>query len=141
MLIDWGADGTLPCEIWAFIDLEELPHDASIDYGGINVQTGVYAVVESSNYVEDETEIGMSDIFIPIAKEVESINSEGYVTKRRFYLADVEAFLEPVNVVPDIGSMPRCKYFQVKSRGKWADEFVEWIEMPHHHDEIDDEEA
>ena len=52
-------------------------------------------------------------------------------------MADVEAFVEPIVVIPDVGSVPRCKYFQVKSRSEWAKDFIEWIEMPHYHDVID----
>ena len=140
-IIDWGLDGKLPGEIWCFVDLSKLAEGVSVEFGGIRIQKGVYAVIESSNYITDEDEIGLSDIFIPIIKEVETLDGDGFVTKRRFYLADVEAIVDTVVVIPDIGSNPKCKYFQVKSRAKWSEEFVKWVEMPHRLDEMDEEEG
>jgi len=137
VLVDWGPDGQCPAEIWGFVDLEDLPPGIHIEYGGIWLKSGVYAIVENASYVEDADEIGLSDIFIPLIKEAAAIDHDGFAEKRKFYLADVEAFVEPIVVIPDIGSVPRCKYFQVKSRSEWAKDFIEWIEMPHYHDEID----
>ena len=137
VLVDWGPDGQYPAEIWGFVDLEELPPGVRVEYGGIWLKSGVYAIVESASYVEDADEIGLSDIFIPLIKEAAEIDHDGFVEKRKFYLADVEAFVEPIVVIPDVGSVPRCKYFQVKSRSEWAKDFIEWIKMPHYHDVID----
>ena len=143
VLVDWGVHGKCPAEIWGFVDLEDFPDDWSLDYGGITVQNGVYAIIESADYVQDEDEVGLSDIFIPVIKEVNQIvqhgDQQGVVKKRKFYLADVEAFVEPIVVVPDVGSVPRCKYFHVKSRATWSNEFIKWIKMLHYHDEIDQE--
>ena len=55
---------------------------------------------------------------------------------RVFYLADVEAFVEPCCVVPDLGG-PGNRYFVLKPRNKWAKEFVRWIEDPHKLDQMD----
>ena len=53
-------------------------------------------------------------------------NRQGNVTKLTFYLADVEAFVEPIAVVPDIGGPPNA-YFVCKNRAKWREDFVEWL--------------
>jgi hypothetical protein len=141
VLIDWGAHGTLPCEIWCFIDLREALDDGvSLEISGCIIQRGVYALVESSRYVEDPVQVAMSDLFIPIEKEVEGFDLDGGV-ERRFYLADVEAIVDPVAVVPNVGSMNRCSYFQVKSRTGWSANFVEWALAPHAHDVIADDDV
>ena len=79
---------------------------------------------------------GWSDIFIPYQKEVEATEKSGKVSKRRFYLADVNAIASPVCVVPDIGT--KLGYFVVKPRSKWKDEFLEWLAAPHEHDDMTD---
>jgi hypothetical protein len=53
----------------------------------------------------------MSDIFVPVTKEVGNI--AGGSVKLKFYLADVEAFSAPMVVIPDIGGDPNA-YFYVK---------------------------
>ena len=54
-------------------------------------------------------------------------------------MADVEAFLQPITVIPDIGSENKLRYFQVKARNEWAGTFIKWVEQPHHLDEMDEE--
>ena len=47
----------------------------------------------------------------------------------RYYLAEVEAFVDPAVVVPDIGG-PNNAYFWIKSREKWAKLFEQWLIAP-----------
>jgi hypothetical protein len=54
----------------------------------------------------------------------------GVVTELKFYLADVEAFVEPV-VIPDIGGAAN-EYFVVKNRDAWKQDFEEWLETSNH---------
>ena len=140
MIVDWGADGRLPCEIWCFIDLRDvIPEGVQIDdIGGCVVQKGVHAVVESCSYITDEEEVAMLDMFVPIEKEIAELDEEGNLT-RRLCLADVEAFVEPVAVVPDVGSPNKCKCFHVHQRKTWAANFEAWVRQPHKLDVIDDE--
>jgi hypothetical protein len=72
---------------------------------------------------------------MPVLKEA-SFDMEGNVVKRRFYLADVEAILDPCAVVPNIGG-PKNRYFVVKPRNQWAEDFITWISDPHNIDEMD----
>ena len=46
--IDWGTtEGELPCHIWCFVSLENMPTGRdSLEFGGIRLRDGVYAVVE-----------------------------------------------------------------------------------------------
>jgi len=112
VIVDWGQHyGKIPCEIWCFVDLRMLPTNVRVKISGVNVRTGVYAVVESSEYEDEDNGIA-SDIFRPIIKEAE-VNDNGNVTSRQFYLADVETFVDPVVVVPDIGADERWHYFTV----------------------------
>jgi hypothetical protein len=73
-----------------------------------------------------------SNLFQPIRKEVAEWTN-GYVTKGKYYLADVEAFVEPLVVVADIGGK-RNDFFVLKSRQKWRQNFIDWLES-----EIEDE--
>ena len=139
MVLDWGAHGKLPCEIWCFVDLSEvIPDGTTVPFRGLCLENAIYALVESADYVQDEAEIAKSDFFMPIKKEVHSKDEDGNPTARSLYLADVEAFLEPVVVVPNVGSEDKCMYFQVKRRKTWANEFIKWVELPHNLDEIED---
>ena len=49
------------------------------------------------------------------------------VTKLMFFLADVEAIVKPLAVIPDIGGLPNA-YFWVKDRESWRQDFTEFLE-------------
>jgi hypothetical protein len=118
------------------VALKNLPKGRnSINHGGIRVNDGVYAVVESSELDLTPGEIEMSDLLIPYMKTVE-IGDDGLVGRRTFYLADTEAFVGPCCSVPDIGG-PTNRYFVVKSRDLWAEEFLRWVDDNHNLDEMD----
>jgi hypothetical protein len=140
VMIDWGDDGVLPNKIWGFVDLTGLPQNSGVDFGGLHdMQPGLYAIVESAEYSDQQNGAHASDIFIPIKKEVQRLQN-GFVTGMVFYLADVEAITEPAVVIPDIGG-PANSYFAVRSRSTWGEIFVNWLEAPHDDDEMssDDE--
>ena len=129
VLIDWGDDGMLPCKIWGFIDLRLLPENNNVKYANYDgIPPALYAVVESSRLNTDESEVNMSEIFIKIEKEVSQMRN-GNVTKLKFYLADVEAFVEPLTVIPDIGGVPNG-YFVCKNREQWRQSFIDWLREP-----------
>ena len=95
----------LPNKIYGFLDLTkaDLPPNHGIKHAGSDIEAAVYAVVENALYVNGgET---TSEIFVPVAKEVGGLTNNR-VSHLRFYLADAEAFVEPVSVVPDIGGPP-----------------------------------
>ncbi len=133
VMVDWGTNGKLPCKIYGFVDLSELPPNSRVAYGGIRrITPGVYAIVESAAYLNDEKEEKMSELLTPIIKDVGEITN-GQVSKQTFYLATVEAFMEPLVVIPDIGGEPNA-YFILKSRPKWRELFITWLEASHAHD-------
>ena len=146
VFLNWGPGyGCLPGQIWCFVVLDLPANAPRLEYGGIRLEAGTYAVVESSTYSTDEDEIKLCDMFIPLFKDVEGINADDQVTKRTFYLADVEAFEGPCCVVADIGGAPNA-YFQVKPRSQWVDDFIVWLEQTHKLDqaglgELDDDET
>lgn len=144
VMIDWGEDyGVLPNKIWGFVNLLGLPQNNDLKCGGLSdgIPPAVYAIVESSEYVKDDAEKNLSELFVPITKEVGRINQRKRVTKLKFYLADVEGFVEGVGVIPDIGGAPNA-YFICRQRPKWGEEFVRWLESEHEdfEDFSDDEE-
>ena len=105
---------------------------------GLPSKRACYAVVESTAYEEDAP---TSDIFVPCVKEAKELHPNGEIAKRQFYLADVEAFLDPVAVIPDIGHANKLRYLQVKPRTAWAEGFVQWLQEPHNLDEMEGEYA
>ena len=143
--VDWDDWGKLPNKIWGFVDLGEVPENCGINYGGLDLKPGVYAIVESAAYLNGPSDgQTTSDIFVPIRKEVGKIVN-GAVTDLKFYLADVEAFVAPLTVIPDIGGRP-SDYFVVKNREEWREDFEAWLETPNEDslftmsdDESDDE--
>lgn len=134
VMIQW-QDGDFPAQIWGFLDLTEIPEGVSvkIDATTGEITRGVYAIVENAGYIEEENP--MSDIFSPLLLESTSLTDDGLVDRRKFYLADVESFKDPIVVIPDIGSTDH--YLLMKPRAAWADDFVAWLEMPHQHDKIE----
>ena len=108
-LIDWGDEGHLPNKIWGFVDLRGIPDKKTVIFKGMPLEKGIYAVVESAAFVEDKHEIGLSEIFVPIIKEVAGL-TDNAVSSMSFLLADVEAIVQAIAVVPDIGGAPNA-YF------------------------------
>jgi hypothetical protein len=132
---DWGVYGQLPQEIWCFVDLTCLPANFSTNVGGSIVQRGVFAVVESAHFdcQPDGSPNSKSEMFIPLIKEVGSVDADGDIAERRFYLADVEAIVSPLCVVPDIGKN-KLRYFQLKPRKEWPNLFTNWLMRPYKED-------
>ena len=105
-------------------------------FGGVkHNRDGVCAVVECSQIETCEQEIGRSSILLPIRKTVD-LDSAGNVSNRHYFLADTDAFVKPCSVVADIGGPPN-RYFVVKSRTMWANDFQRWLRDPHAIDEMD----
>ena len=65
----------------------------------------------------------------------ETLDQFGFNLK--FYFADVEAFVRPVAVIPDIGGPPNA-YFVLKERSKWKSDFAQWLREPHNLDQMID---
>jgi hypothetical protein len=134
--VDWGQDGTLPNKLWGFVDLSGLPPNSKVNYGGINsISPGIYAIVESATMIEDEH----SELVLSLETDVVH-NAHGDFHDLHFFLADVEAFVEPAIVVPDIGGKPNS-YLLVINKSHWRAKFEEWLDAPHDLDEMDPIEA
>ena len=136
--VNWGHDGESPCEIWCFIDLTMLPTNEALPVVmGTPIKRGVYALVESAGLIPQELDNNRNtDLFTRITKEYDAPDNEGDLPKRKLYLADVKAFLEPICVVPDIDRDQQCNYFLVAPRDSWAGQFTDWLEAPHRHDDM-----
>ena len=140
--VDWGSEwGLMACHIWAFVVLENMPTGRNrLQYGGIKLSDGTFAVVECSR-VEELDQFGYdecgvkSELMAAIRKEV-TLEDDGTQLERTFYLADTDAFTEPCCVIPDIGG-PANRYFVVKPRNSWAEQFVKWVDEPHKDDKMD----
>ena len=127
-MFDWGDEGELPTKIWGFVDLRGLPEDSRINFLELPLEQSVYAVVEKAFFDDDEDEIELSEIFVPMTKEVGQIRDNA-VTQLKFYLADVDAIVKAIIVVPDIGGQPNA-YFMVKDRETWRTDFMAFLERP-----------
>jgi hypothetical protein len=137
-MVKWN-EGQYPAQIWCFVDLTGFPTGKTVQVGDIVVEKGIYAVVESATVDVDSEAI--SDIWIPITTVVKRMSAGGEVMEKKFYLADVEAFVSPLCVMPNIGAKPNCRYLMMKPREKWADDFIQWLRMDHKVDrmEMDEE--
>jgi hypothetical protein len=153
VLVNWGDDTYLPAQIWCFVVIEGRPDSGTEDsdlsnesqnvhlyHGGIPLKKGTYAVVEKSVFVTDKESLRKSDIFVPICKKVAARPNAHGGWRRVFYLVDVEAFMKPCVVVPDIGGRTGNEFFVVKQRADWAEEYKEWLNDPHEDDVIGPEE-
>jgi hypothetical protein len=138
VMIKW-EDGSLPAQIWGYIDLKFMATGTSVVLrNGKTVENGVYAVIESANYVSNE-DLGedpiTTDIFTEIVLETEQLSPGGEVLVRRFYLVDVETFEKPIVVIPNIGAIPKCKLLLMTPKAEWADCFIQFIMLPRADDE------
>ena len=141
--VNWGGEwGTLPSQIWCFVDLRglDLPGGRSaLKNEGIVIQDGVYAVVETAEkeQVDPNRPEPRSELLEPVLKTVKERHViEGtFHATRQFYLADTEAIVDPACVVPDLGG-PYNRYFVVKPRNQWAEEFRKWVLDPHKEDDF-----
>ena len=139
-LIDWGDEGVLPNKIWGFVDLRALPVEQRVIYNDMRLEPSVYAIVESAKFVEDTDELEKSEIFVPISKEVVT-TADNSVSGLRFYMADVEAIVQAIAVIPDIGGESNA-YFMVKERETWQTDFMDFLERPLNlAEELSDEES
>ena len=138
-LFDWGAYyGVLPGQIWCFVVLEGLPSGrSSIEFGGVQIENGVYAVTEMATYDDPNVmeENLQSDLFVPLKKDVKGVDLDGNITGRKFYLADVSSIVGPCAVVPDIGGASNG-FLQVKPRNMWVKEFIDWLRSSHQDDQM-----
>ena len=136
-LFDWGAEGILPCHIWCFVRLGDMPTGKDrLEYGGVQLQDGVFAVVECAEYDDPEANIDrITDLFTPLSLITMVADEEDELPKRMFYLADTEAIKGTCIVVPDVGGPPNA-YFEVKPRDGWAKVFLDWLKRPHKDDEM-----
>lgn len=132
-MLQW-QEGDFPAQIWCFLDLTQLPTGITVEVDeNSTADKGVYAVVESTVYVEEDSPL--SDIFTPLRLESEALTKDGDVAQRRFYLVDVEVFKDPLCVIPNVGT--KDEYLMMKPRAKWSDDFISWLEMPHKHDKME----
>jgi hypothetical protein len=141
VMIDWEGVGALPAKIWGFIDLSCMPKGTTVlltNADEAQVHQGVFAIIESAEYTEVPEEPGpeviTSDIFTEIVIDTTTIGADGKVQVRKYYLVDVEAFKDPIVVIPNIGSIPMCKYLLMTPRSKWSDQFIGWLKNPHEED-------
>lgn len=140
VMLRWDQ-GDYPAQIWGFLDLTHIPErdgQLELEVGdGTNplVQNGWYAIVESTEYIQEEQP--QSDIFTPLMLEVAELMANGEVLRRKFYLVHVDCFQQPIVVIPDIGSTPACQYLMMKPRKSWSNDFIAWLEMPHKWDKIE----
>ena len=127
VMVNWGGprgrELILPAQIWMFVDLSGIPE-------GLSYEPGTYAVIESAEEDKDETEQGLSEMFVPYTKETDGEDDDGDV-KRKFYLVDVESFVEPTTVIPDVGNENSAAYLRLRPKSEWIEQFVTWLRDEH----------
>jgi hypothetical protein len=132
-MVNWGKEeGVLPTKIWGFVDFSMAkPHNNVVNFGGIDIEPSIYAIVESAVLCNARREALNSEIFCPITTEVGRF-TDRWVSKLKFYFADVEAFHGLVVVVPDVDGDAN-RYLLVKNCGQWVEDFEKWLDRPYEH--------
>ena len=141
MLVDWGRAGLFPSQIWGFFKVKglqegqsmHLPHYLS-DSG--DVYNGTFAIIESAEYMDNNDS---DSLFRDIKLEANEKLPDGAVSKRKFYIVDVEAFKDPLVVIPNLGT--RDRYLQMIPRTKWSALCHQWILAPHEPIPVDNDNA
>ena len=154
-MIRWET-GDAPAKILGFNDLLLLPDGTKV---GVSVgqptkkmvQKGVYAIIESANYIEEDEEALPDpskidlDFFTEIVMQGHPPKEEGEgegeeegeeKEQKRYYLEDVDAFLRPIVVIPNIGGDPNS-YLEKALKTEWAEQFALWIDMDHKNDVLE----
>ncbi len=126
VMVDWGEEGVLPCQIWGFVDLRALSPEFHANYGYADLQPEIYAIVESASVLTGHTDGPNSELFVPLVKQVGGFTHDR-VSHFCFYLAEVESFVKPVVVVPNIGGETN-HYLMLKDREDWKLDFMDWLE-------------
>ena len=137
--VNYGKE-SLPCHIWCFVTIPPL-QGKRIEYGGIRLEEGLFAVVECGEVVKNWIkEHSVTTIIHPIEKLVGKdkegrvlLKADGTVKERIYYLADTDAFVGPCCVVPDIGG-PINRYWVIEPRNLWGGYFEDWL-----FEELDDD--
>ena len=133
VMIRWGGGhGDVPALIWGYITitkLDQLPRKKfpSHLWGGTSVSTnGTYAIIESTIWTE---QVEPDALFREVRLDCRW-NWVGNVRQlhRKFLLVDVEAFKDPVVVIPNQGTKDR--YFVMTPRMQWSEQFMSWLEAP-----------
>jgi hypothetical protein len=117
VMIDWGAKGILPGQIWIFVDFRDIA-------GWSDDDRGIFAMCESANPVKSREEVRKSELFEPFEKETKTRN--GRVT-RNFYIVDTESFHAPACVIPDLGNIDDTRLLRLKPKSDWAQDFSTWL--------------
>jgi hypothetical protein len=118
----------LPNKIWGFVDLRALPQAATVSCNEMQLEPTVYAVVENAYFVQDKANVSLSELFVPITKEIGGLTNNA-VSHMKFYLADVDAIVKAIAVIPDIGGQAN-DYFILKDRETWRTDFMHFLLTP-----------
>jgi len=114
----------------------DLPRNQQLNFGGVaNLSSSIYAIVESTELSPSLHRDINCDIFVRLHTEV-GAETGGCVCKLKFYLADVEAFVDPCIIIPNLGGETNS-YFWVQNRRKGGKSFANWLRAPHHMDHMD----
>ena len=131
-MVHWaGGHQDLPSKIWGYIILTKLHHPRRMKlpshlWGGTRVSTnGTYAIIESTSWTGPAE---VDALFREVKLDCHWTGGDKDGFRRKFYLVDVEAFKEPLVVIPNQGTKDR--YFVMTPRSTWADQFATWLDRP-----------
>ena len=101
----------------------------------MNIKPATYAMVEATTLGCEG--VSGSEFFDVLETEVSEFDNGMVLTKLKFYLADVESFMKPCVVVPNVGG-PTNSYFWAEPRARWSELFVKRLRAPHSYDKTED---
>ena len=130
VLIDWGNEGHLPCQLMGFIDLSAFPTGKKLKYKDSVIDSpGFYAIVEYGEFIEENADEMNSELFVYFEKKFFQDPTTG-LKKRLYYVVNCDSIYATLAVIPDFSEKPNG-FFVLKDRPKWRRLFETWLAEPH----------
>jgi hypothetical protein len=123
-----GWDNYVPCHMQAFVDLSELPEGLDLQFGGEDLDAGLYALIEPTRRNSHPEEQGRGEM---IDSWVKRLPWETGVEGNRIDFVSVEKLLAPAILIPDLENTDRRAFLRVKPRSEWVEIYKAWLKADH----------
>jgi hypothetical protein len=114
----------VPAQMKCFIDLTKLPADNDV------YEPGMYCILEEAYYSPEPDEQFICKLWEPFIKKP---HHELELSQEHCYsnIVNLNRLRAPCVVVPDLGNANPRAYLRMLPRREWADQFDDWLGLPH----------